>query len=726
MKGLPVSGRQDKNREWFYMVLGISGEQCRLSGGVLPRAYDTSQPALDNFATGNHYYDCRKFGAEDVTFLCYLASDRDVESAEAALDRLRELFVYNQIDPYHALHVYQTAMLIKLGSDYNILRAAAGDLLFEMGRNGQSPNLPGLIPLTQSTGFPALDSLLSRVVADLVGIFGERLYSCYAVGSAFDGSGVESSDVDLHLLFKGAHSSRLKQAVQCLSRDLSEEHGVDLDLIPFFESDINPWADVRTKLGGRQIFGQCSPDILVLPPIDEYVREMMHKAYYYLCRVRGFPDSLAYPLSAPNGQDCFNGYVVRTHDDGSPSTKELVVVAGWVSTALVVAKAHCYIPSKSASYDGYCWHVNDAWTVHLQDVFELVRKRWNYRLPESEIELARLAAISRRQVDFENHFLLEYRKFLQEECAYAAPHHAKRAAALLQELFSSAGEPGLKQGFRLPTWQVSCRKRELDPRLTSAGHFIVKVPSLRNLDNKAIREAFQRFDEFGVVIFDCRDTLDLKYDLLGLTQHFGEVVFHPRSDKTGISSVRNQFVRQEKGFVGTTNTMQTMHTDGSFLQNPPGIVALQAEICGLCGGESTLVFGDTLYCYMKREHPAELEALFCADAYTIGREGELCTRPVFWHEEGRIHLAYRKGNGEYLVVAPWARKGFNKIYDFVNDPANQVRFRLPANHVLVVDNRRNFHGRLRWPPDTVRCLNRLWLNGNGTHSLYPGLGIRCG
>ena len=35
------------------------------------------------------------------------------------------------------------------------------------------------------------------------------------------------------------------------------------------------------------------------------------------------------------------------------------------------------------------------------------------------------------------------------------------------------------------------------------------------------------------------------------------------------------------------------------------------------------------------------------------------------------------------------------------------------NHVLVVDNHRNLHGRTSWPLDTVRCLNRLWLESGG-------------
>jgi alpha-ketoglutarate-dependent taurine dioxygenase len=685
--------------------------------------YDTSKPALENFATGNAHYDCRKYGTTDAPFLCYLASDRDCISAEAAFDRLRSLLSEKEMQP-HLVHIYQTATLIKLGNEDITLRAAAEDLLTAMDHAALTPVFATEVTLTQSTGVQPLDQLLGRVVADLLAVFGERLFCAYAVGSAFDGSGVKSSDVDLHLLFKGAHSAYLKQAVHEFSKTLSQKHGVDLDLIPFFESDIKPWADVRTKLGGLQIFGNCSTEDLVLPPMDEYVRENMHRAYFYMARARQFPDSLTYPVTAPDQADRFAGYNSRRHEDGSPSTKELVVVAGWLSTALVTRRAQCYIASKSASYGGYRQHVCDEWTAHLQDVFELVRQKWNYRVPEGEDETEQLAAICRRQVDFENHFLREYEKFLKEESASASGLHADRASKLHRELFpADATEPLAKRRLTVPAWQVCTRRGHLNARLVSVDHFLVKTPSLRDLSDKALREAFQRWEEFGVVVFACKDTHDLRHDLLGLQQHFGQVVFHPRSDKTGITSVRNMF-KPEQGFAGTTNAMQTPHTDGSFLARPPGIVALQTEICGLCGGESTLVFGDALYRHMQQHHAADLQKLFNENAYTIGRSGEQATRPVFWREDGRVHMAFRCGNGEELDIAIWARRGFNAIYDYVNSASNQLRFRLPGNHVLVVDNQRNLHGRLRWPADTVRCLNRLWLDGAGTSPAYPGLGMR--
>lgn len=697
-----------------------SSEDRLTTTGLWPGGYDTSAPALANFATGNPHHDCWKFGPEDTLYLCYLASDRDHISAEAALDRLRVLLPEKGTHPY-LIQVYQTAMLITLGSEDITLRGAGTDLLLAMSGCGLTPTFPATVPLTQTTKDARLDDLLGRVLADLFSVFGDRLFSCYAVGSAFDGSGVQSSDVDLHLLFRGSHSALLKQAVAVYSRQLSQRHGVDLDLIPFFESDINPWADVRTKLGGLRIAG-VSNETLVLPPMAEYVRDNMHRAYFYMARARRFPDCLCHPVAAPDKDDAYCGYNSRTHDDGSPSTKELVVVAGWLSTALISRAGGCYIASKAASYAGYRQHINDEWTAHLQDVFELVRGKWNYRVPDDEAEQNRLAQICRRQVEFENHFLCRYREFLEGEIATAPAPHNDRARRFLSELFP-ASHATTSTPKLIPAWQISTKRRTLDPRFTSVDQFVVKVPSLRNIDQRALRETFQRWEEFGVVVFACKDTLDLRYDLLGLQQHFGDVVPHPRSDKTGITSVRNLF-KPTEGFAGTTNVMQTPHTDGSFRGRPPGIVALQVEICGLFGGESTLVFGDALYQHMKSEYPAELEKLFEPSAYTIGRGEEQCTRPVFWREDGRVHMAFRCGNGEYLEVSPRARFAFNRVFEWVNEQSNQVRFRLPTNHVLVVDNHRNLHGRRGWPADTVRCLNRLWLNGFGTHPCYPGLGIK--
>ncbi|MBY0358455.1 MAG: TauD/TfdA family dioxygenase [Candidatus Obscuribacterales bacterium] len=684
--------------------------------------FDTSAAALLNRATGNPHFDCWKFGSEDVLFLCYLARDRDPDSAEAALDRLRSLLSHKGIELYLP-QIFQTAVLVSLGSDQILVRGAAKELLDEMekrctGKLNQEKSR------FRSSGQADLDRLLEPVINDLAPIFGERLLSAYVVGSKLDGSQVQSSDLDLHLLLRGAYSAYLKQAVLALSEELSRKYKLDLDLVPFFEADITPWADVRTKLGGVHIFGDYPTETLRLPPLPDYVRENMHRAYYYMARCRRFPNRLCYPAGAPDAADFFSGYNSRIHEDGSPSTKELVVVAGWISTALATRAGNCYVASKSASYSSYREHVNDEWTAHLQDVFELVRQQWNYRLPTSDEDKVRLAAICLRQVAFENHFLLEYQKFLQEESTSEISHHAERAKKLLSELFPQAGSsPCPTACMLLPAWQISTRRRDLDPRLTSVDHFLVKVQNLRNLGDKALREAFQRWEEFGVIVFACKETYNPKYDLLGLQEHFGQVMFHPRSDETGVTAVRNLF-KPDQAFVGTGNALQTPHTDGSFLPRPPGIVALQTEICGLCGGESTLVFGDMLYRHLESRHPKDLEKLFQEGAYTIGRGNDRHTRPAFWKEDGRIHMAFRCGNGESLEIAKWALLGFNKIYRYVNDAANQLRFRLPTNHVLVVDNHRNLHGRLGWPADTVRCLNRLWLDGTSSNPLYPGLGIR--
>lgn len=687
--------------------------------GVDP-SYDNSAQARENFATGNPHYDCQKYGAESTRFLCHLASDRDAISAEAALNRLRQLLDEDGMDP-HLSQVYETVKLILYGSENRILKAAARKVRMKLKQLRARPAVSPKWGLNCSTGSAQRDRLLSGVVCYLKNVFGSRMLAVYLVGSIVDGSAVQSSDIDLHVLFRGAHTQRVKKAMQVLSTSLSLRYRVDLDMSPFFESDLNP-CDVRTKLGGIQLFGEPISDKLVLPDINVYIRESMHRALYYQARARGLPDNLSYPFSAPDTSDRFCGYNSRVHEDGTPSTKELVVVAGWISTALVALAAKCYIASKADTYKLYRAHINDQWMSHLEDVFELVRKQWNYRLPETEEELEKLASICRKQVEFENHFLLEYRKFLEQEKSTDDSHSSKQACKLLSALFPVEHGPTAGERLLLPIWQMSTRARRLDPRLVSVDHFIVKAPSMRNLSDKLLREAFQRFEEFGAVIFACRDSEDLKYELLGLQENFGTVVSHPRSDKTGVSSVRKEF-RPKDGFVGTTSNMQTAHTDGSFRRVPPGIVALQPEICGLCGGESTLVFGDALYKHMQ-QFPRELQSLFAADAYTIDREEESCTRPVFWDENGRIHLAYRNGNGERLAISPGAHRGFNRIYDFVNDPANQLRFRLPTNYILVVDNHRNLHGRMRWLPDTVRRLNRLWLDGVGSHPLYPGLGIR--
>src|SRR5262245_9673519 len=108
---------------------------------MLHSNYDTSKAALENFATGNPHFDCMKYGRSDSMFLCYLARDRDPDSAEAALDRLRSL-LDPTADKEDLLEIYRTATLVRLGHDSPTLRAAACDLLQAMERRDLTPAQP--------------------------------------------------------------------------------------------------------------------------------------------------------------------------------------------------------------------------------------------------------------------------------------------------------------------------------------------------------------------------------------------------------------------------------------------------------------------------------------------------------------------------------------------------------------------------------------------------------
>ncbi|CBN58806.1 hypothetical protein OSCI_3890022 [Kamptonema sp. PCC 6506] len=235
---------------------------------------------------------------------------------------------------------------------------------------------------------------------------------------------------------------------------------------------------------------------------------------------------------------------------------------------------------------------------------------------------------------------------------------------------------------------------------------------------------FNIFNQFGFVILEHNPPCEhqcIKQNLLFLSDFFGTVKQHKRSNKDGISIITP--LEGYPDYIATTNKAHLLHTDGTFEQDAPKIVALQCEIPSKEGGLSQIIQAESIYEYLSKNDPQGLQKCFMTDAFTIVRHDQTATKPIFKREKQRILMEFRSDSTAFIQIKLELKETFKLIKEYINNPKNQFIFKLQANQILITDNTRILHGRTSFPDYEVRKLNRLWFNGESKYSHLIRLGF---
>jgi len=250
---------------------------------------------------------------------------------------------------------------------------------------------------------------------------------------------------------------------------------------------------------------------------------------------------------------------------------------------------------------------------------------------------------------------------------------------------------------------------------------IEKVEKMRELD---IADLLCAFNDYGFVVLQCKDLRAQSNDLLKLSKIFGRVVKHNRTDHRGIVSISIQPGYPD--YLGTSNKPHPLHTDGSFLKNPPKIMVLQCEIADLDGGFTNLISCKAIYQYLKRYNPKGLELLFSPDVFTIKRDNESATRAIFESQNGRVSMAFRTNDGQAKVsVIEGVQDVMNSILSFISNADNQLTFKLEKGQILITDNLSILHGRTSFPKYSPRKLNRVYFDGQSDYCSHILFGFEA-
>lgn len=151
-----------------------------------------------------------------------------------------------------------------------------------------------------------------------------------------------------------------------------------------------------------------------------------------------------------------------------------------------------------------------------------------------------------------------------------------------------------------------------------------------------------------------------------------------------------------------TNEGGNLHTD---VVNVPGgydYFVLGAISTGMIGGESLLVSGDGVFKKLTQKYPEAVELL--RQQYRWECRGiqhdELHSRPILdLGERGEPHWCYLRPYVEEaarktgMCLSQAQRWALDRLDECLEDPANEIRVSLAAGDMLIVNDRRLFHGR---------------------------------
>ena len=225
-----------------------------------------------------------------------------------------------------------------------------------------------------------------KIIEDFNTTFSDRIQAIYIQGRYADDTSVDTSDIDLLIVFKDHFRSGEQQCAEMLVQQCIAESTIELDIELVHERSLVVGISPTFKHGSRLIFGEDIRDAFPLISLIEWTRDRMHSSLWRTGHLFGRSGSVSSPLDYPDPHGEFYGYDARLLrlPDGSEvhCTRDLIRLVGWSATAILAYKAGVYVARKSKCHTLYKVHFDDEWGQFLQDIYGLCRGKWNYLIPE--------------------------------------------------------------------------------------------------------------------------------------------------------------------------------------------------------------------------------------------------------------------------------------------------------------------------------------------------------
>jgi alpha-ketoglutarate-dependent taurine dioxygenase len=262
-------------------------------------------------------------------------------------------------------------------------------------------------------------------------------------------------------------------------------------------------------------------------------------------------------------------------------------------------------------------------------------------------------------------------------------------------------------------------KQAFDSELTSDS-FSISVKSSSEIISST-SPILDLLNQYGVVVVQFEEEEAAREQLLCFKKIFGNTMNHDRSDEYGIAEVA--VIDETSPYPGLSSRAYTFHTDGTYDEHPPSIVALRCATPAQVGGVTQLASGKKLYEKLLSTDKAALEALYSNDALLISRAGKTFSGAVFRNIENRIAIRYRTDEAAHYSENADVQRGMGLIQDYLSDEKNIVSFSLKSRQVLITDNLSVLHARTAFGSSDARQMHRLYFTGVPQEETGPCLGF---
>ena len=271
--------------------------------------------------------------------------------------------------------------------------------------------------LPDTTGDGRVDRVTRGFIRVVEFLFPGRIRACYLTGSSIDGTAahvdgdsLNSSDIDITVIFKGRAEQYERDRFKACRRACEElsQLGLDqLDAVALDEEGLFERGDVTLGTASMLVYGEDIRASIPLPSLSDHINQAVALSLDLLGTLRGIPaTALTRPLAYPVGDGEFYGYDYREEAyGGKPGTRIMVDAVSWMSTALLALQSGRYASTKRDAVRLYREFIDDEWTEVVEGVYECCKLRWGYGIPCDDEERHSLRGLCRKVLGFENHFL---------------------------------------------------------------------------------------------------------------------------------------------------------------------------------------------------------------------------------------------------------------------------------------------------------------------------------
>lgn len=257
------------------------------------------------------------------------------------------------------------------------------------------------------SGYPHADTIIHSVIHSLHHTLPHQLGSVYIVGSYAEGCAVEESDLDLTVILRGRATSAQKQQAARASLP-SKSFPVKVDMLVCDEAEVLACIDPILKFDSRLVWGEDLRDRAPLMTLHDWAGERMQKAYRRMMQDLRNGSGSDQPLTYPDAQDLYYGYLQRSAASGQLTTRPVLRTVGACAAALLSARGGEYAARRCDCPGLFRQKFGEPFGSLVTDWFEWGKNRWQYRVPSDEAGKVRLKELCRLTLGLEQFFLQIY------------------------------------------------------------------------------------------------------------------------------------------------------------------------------------------------------------------------------------------------------------------------------------------------------------------------------